>query len=140
MVLDGPDADAFVTAAKQAEGAVGPQTMLTDAIAAALRAGRDRVAAGRGVRAVLSTMCKARKATPCPFEVSGADWPADHMLGEQVFGRPDLIVRARHAAEMQEIARSLQGQLSCTLLLDEADMDLARALMPVRERKAGRVE
>ncbi|WP_135450707.1 aldehyde dehydrogenase (NADP(+)) [Tabrizicola caldifontis] len=139
VVIDGPDADAFVATAKEAVGAVGPQTMLTDGIAQAYRQGRDRVAAGTGVRAVLTTMCDQRDATPYLFEVSGADWLVDHMLAEEVFGPLGLIVRARHAAEMQEIARSLQGQLTCTLHLDEADMDLARTLMPVLERKAGRI-
>jgi NADP-dependent aldehyde dehydrogenase len=139
VVIDGPDADAFVAAAKEAVGAVGPQTMLTDGIAEAFRAGRDRVAGGTGVRAVLTTMCDLRNATPYLFEVSGADWLADHSLGEEVFGPLGLIIRVRHAAEMQQIARSLQGQLTCTLHLDDADMDLARALMPVLERKAGRI-
>ena len=139
VVIDGPDADAFVAAAKEAVGAVGPQTMLTDGIAEAFRAGRDRVARGTGVRAVLTTMCDLRNATPYLFEVSGADWLADHSLGEEVFGPLGLNIRVRHAAEMQEIARSLQGQLTCTLHLDDTDMDLARALMPVLERKAGRI-
>lgn len=139
VVIDGPDADAFVTTAKEAVGAVGAQTMLTDGIAEAFRAGRDRVAAGTGVRAVLTTTCDLRNATPYLFEVSGADWMADHMLGEEVFGPLGLIIRVRHAAEMQAIAHSLQGQLTCTLHLDDADTDLARSLMPVLERKAGRV-
>jgi NADP-dependent aldehyde dehydrogenase len=139
VVIDGPDADAFVATAKEAVGAVGAQTMLTDGIAEAFRAGRDRVAAGTGVRSVLTTTCDLRAATPYLFEVSGVDWLADHMLAEEVFGPLGLIVRVRHAAEMQDIARSLQGQLTCTLHLDEADLDLARSLMPVLERKAGRV-
>jgi len=139
VVIDGPDADAFVAAAKDAVGAVGAQTMLTDGIAEAFRAGRDRIAAGTGVRSVLTTTCDQRNATPYLFEVSGVDWMADHMLAEEVFGPLGLIVRVRHAAEMQEIARSLQGQLTCTLHLEDADTDLARSLMPVLERKAGRV-
>jgi NADP-dependent aldehyde dehydrogenase len=113
--------------------------MLTDGIAEAFRAGRDRIAAGTGVRSVLTTTCDQRNATPYLFEVSGVDWMADHMLAEEVFGPLGLIVRVRHAAEMQEIARSLQGQLTCTLHLEDADTDLARSLMPVLERKAGRV-
>jgi 2,5-dioxopentanoate dehydrogenase len=48
-------------------------------------------------------------------------------------------VTAADADEMLAIARSLQGQLTCTLHLDDADTDLARRLMPVLERKAGRV-
>ncbi len=139
VVIDGPEADAFVAAAHEAVAQVGPQTMLTDGIAAAYRAGRDRVAAGQGVRAVLATMCDQRQATPYLFEVSGADWLANHALAEEVFGPLGLIVRVRHAAEMQEIAASLQGQLTCTLHLDDGDTDLARNLMPLLERKAGRV-
>jgi 2,5-dioxopentanoate dehydrogenase len=139
VVIDGPDADAFVETAKTAVGAVGPQTMLTDGMAQAFRQGRDRVAAGTGVRAVLTTTCDLRNATPYLFEVSGADWLADHMLAEEVFGPLGLIVRVRHAAEMQAIAQSLQGQLTCTLHLDDADTDLGRSLMPILERKAGRV-
>ncbi len=139
VLIDGPEADSFVQAAKTAVGAIGPQTMLTDGIAEAYRAGRDRVAKGNGVRSVLTTTCDLRNATPYLFEVSGQDWLADHALAEEVFGPLGLIVRVRHAAEMQEIARSLQGQLTCTLHLDDADMDLGRALMPILERKAGRV-
>ena len=139
VVIDGPDADAFVEAAKTAVGAVGSQTMLTDGIAEAFRAGRDRVARGSGVRSVLTSTCDLRNATPYLFEVSGADWLADHNLAEEVFGPLGLIVRVRHASEMQAIARSLEGQLTCTLHLEADDMDLARLLMPVLERKAGRI-
>ncbi|HLQ17412.1 MAG TPA: aldehyde dehydrogenase family protein, partial [Tabrizicola sp.] len=139
VLIDGPEADTFVASAKTAVAAVGPQTMLTDGIAQAFRDGRDRVAKGNGVRSVLTTTCDLRNATPYLFEVSGHDWLANHALAEEVFGPLGLIVRVRHAAEMQDIARSLQGQLTCTLHLDDADMSLAKALMPVLERKAGRV-
>lgn len=139
VVIDGPEADTFVAAAKAAVGEVGQQTMLTDGIAEAFRAGRDRIAAGKGVRAVLTTTSDRRNATPYLYEVSGTDWMAEHALAEEVFGPLGLIIRVRHAAEMQDIARSLQGQLTCTLHLDDADTDLGRALMPVLERKAGRV-
>lgn len=139
IVIDGPDADAFVVAAKAALEPIGPQTMLTDGIALAYRDGRDRVARGTGVRSVVTTTCDLRNATPYLFEVSGTDWLADHSLSEEVFGPLGLIIRVRHAAEMQLVARSLQGQLTCTMHLDHDDLELGRALMPVLERKAGRV-
>jgi 2,5-dioxopentanoate dehydrogenase len=139
VLIDGPDADTFVLAVRSALGTIGPQTMLTDGMAAAFHAGHDRIAASRGVRAVVSATCDLRSATPALFEVSGADWLADHGLAEEVFGPLGLVIRVRHAAEMQAIAHQLQGQLTCTLHLDDADLDLARALLPVLERKAGRV-
>jgi len=40
---------------------------------------------------------------------------------------------------MMALAQQLEGQLTCTLHLSEADYDSARALLPILERKAGRV-
>jgi alpha-ketoglutaric semialdehyde dehydrogenase len=139
VVIDGPEADVFLAAARAALAPVGPQTMLTDGIAAAYAKGRDRIAGGQGVREVLATACDGRRAAPQLFEVSGADFLADHALAEEVFGPLGIVVRARHAAEMLAIAQGLQGQLTCTLHLDEADTDLAQSLLPVLERKAGRI-
>lgn len=113
--------------------------MLTDGIAAAYRQGRDRIAAGAGVQAVLSTMCDQRQATPYLFEVSGSDWLANHALGDEVFGPLGLIVRVRDIAEMEALATSLQGQLTCSLHLDADDHPAARKLLPILERKAGRL-
>ncbi|TGD65637.1 aldehyde dehydrogenase (NADP(+)) [Tabrizicola sp. WMC-M-20] len=139
VVIDGPDADAFATAAAAALEPVAAQTMLTDGMADAYRSGRDRVAGATGVRALLATQSEARTATPNLFEVSGTDWLADHMLAEEVFGPLGLIIRVKDAAEMANIAASLQGQLTCTLHLDGGDTDLGRTLLPILERKAGRV-
>ncbi|MDP4032795.1 MAG: aldehyde dehydrogenase (NADP(+)) [Pseudorhodobacter sp.] len=139
VVIDGPDADAFAAATRAALETVAAQTMLTDGMAGAYRQGRDRVAAGTGVRSLLTTICDGRAATPNLFEVSGTDWLADHMLAEEVFGPLGLIIRVRDAAEMEAIAHSLQGQLTCTLHLDDGDTALGQILLPVLERKAGRV-
>ncbi|QLQ18541.1 MAG: aldehyde dehydrogenase (NADP(+)) [Exiguobacterium profundum] len=139
VVIDGPEAEAFIAAAKEAVGQVGAQTMLTDGIAEAYRAGRDRIAAGTGVRAVLTTMCDLRQATPYLFEVSGDDWLANHALGEEVFGPLGLIVRVRDFAQMMQMANSLEGQLTCTLHVDPGDYAMAQPLVPVLSRKAGRV-
>lgn len=40
---------------------------------------------------------------------------------------------------MLDLAEALEGQLTVTLHLDDGDGDLARRLMPVLERKAGRI-
>jgi alpha-ketoglutaric semialdehyde dehydrogenase len=139
VVIDGPEASAFVQAAHDALAKVGAQTMLTDGIALAYRSGRDRIAATSGVREILTSTCDLRQATPYLYEVSGADWLENHILGEEVFGPLGLVVRVRDFSEMQEIAQNLQGQLTCTLHLDAADYPLGRALLPILERKAGRV-
>ncbi len=139
VVIDGADADTFVAAAKTALEQVAVQTMLTDGIAEAFRDGSARIAAGQGVRAILSTMCDQRQAAPYLFEVSGSDWLADHALGEEVFGPLGLVVRAQGFDQMLEIAQSLQGQLTVTLHLETEDHATAQTLLPVLQRKAGRI-
>ena len=139
VALDGPQADAFTAAAHAALAPVGAQTMLTDGIAAAYREGRDRIAAGQGVVPVLTTDSQGRQASPYVYSVSGDDWLANPALSHEVFGPLGLIVRARDAAQMLAIANSLEGQLTCTLHVDAGDHALAATLLPVLERKAGRV-
>ena len=139
VAIKGADADAFEAAAVGALEPMGAQTMLTDGIAFAYRSGRDRVAGASGVREVLTSMCDQRNATPYLYATTGEEWLANEELGEEVFGPLGLIVRVDDEAQMLEIARSLQGQLTCTLHMDEGDMGVARRLMPVLERKAGRV-
>jgi len=139
VAIKGADTDAFIRSATAALEPVGAQTMLTDGIASAYRAARDRVAGTTGVRAVLTSMCDLRNATPYLFATTGQDWLVNHILAEEVFGPLGLIVVVDDMEEMRAIARSLQGQLTCTLHMDDADTEDARSLMPILERKAGRV-
>ncbi|MBI1170115.1 aldehyde dehydrogenase family protein [bacterium] len=139
VLIEGPMSEAFVVAAREALGHVAAQTMLTDGIASAYRAGRDRVAAQTGVQEILTSVCDMRQATPYLFEVSGDDWIGNHALSQEVFGPLGLVVMVKDADQMLEVAKSLEGQLTCTLHLDEADTELGQALMPILERKAGRL-
>jgi|TARA_R110002094_G_scaffold18629_2_gene30131 NADP-dependent aldehyde dehydrogenase len=139
IVIDGPRADDFSNAAMEALETVGAQTMLTDGIAHAYRLGRDRIAGTRNVQALLTSKCDLRNATPYLFATSGKEWLENPALGEEVFGPLGLIVRVANVDEMHAVARGLKGQLTCTLHLDLEDKALGQSLMPILERKAGRV-
>ena len=139
VVIDGPDADSFISAATEALAPMGAQTMLTDGIAAAYRAGRDQIAGTKGVQELLTSMCDQRNATPYLFATTGKEWLENEILGEEVFGPLGLVVRVADLDEMHQIARHLQGQLTCTIHMDDADAADARALLPILERKAGRI-
>ena len=139
VIIDSPEADAFVEAATAALSPVGAQTMLTDGIAQAYRAGRDRVAGVKGVQELLTSTCDMRNATPYLFATTGKEWLENEVLGEEVFGPLGLIVRVADFDEMMKVAKSLVSQLTCTLHLDKGDTAQGQALMPVLERKAGRV-
>ncbi|MBV16837.1 MAG: aldehyde dehydrogenase (NADP(+)) [Thalassospira sp.] len=139
VVIDGSDADAFVDTAKAGLSEVSAQTMLTDGMADDYRTGAKRIASTSGVKDVLTTSCDLRNATPYLFETTGENWLSNHELGEEVFGPLGLVVRVKDMEEMRTIAKALDGQLTCTLHLDGGDAGDARSLMPILERKAGRV-
>lgn len=139
VLIDGPDADSFTEAATSALSGIGAQTMLTEGIAKAYRAGRDRMAGTKGVQEVLTSVCDLRNATPYLFATTGEEWLANTALGHEVFGPLGVIVRVSDADQMRAVARSLEGQLTCTLMMDDGDTDMARSLMPTLERKAGRI-
>ncbi|MGZ9723568.1 aldehyde dehydrogenase (NADP(+)) [Rhizobium miluonense] len=139
VVLDGPDADRFVKATVEALAGMAPQTMLTDGIAKAYRDGQQRFVSRQGVKPLLVNEQSGRNASPNLFETTGAAFLADHLLGEEVFGPLGLVVRVGSLDEMESLARSFAGQLTATLHMDADDIAAARRLLPVLERKAGRV-
>ncbi|MBE3639977.1 aldehyde dehydrogenase (NADP(+)), partial [Mangrovicoccus sp. HB182678] len=49
------------------------------------------------------------------------------------------VIRTDSPAQMVELAKGFEGQLTATIHMDEGDAGLARQLLPVLERKAGRV-
>ncbi|MCM2396507.1 aldehyde dehydrogenase (NADP(+)) [Rhizobium sp. S95] len=139
VVTEGTDAETFTTTAEEALAQVGAQTMLTDGIADAYRKGAARIAAVENVRSVLTSTCDLRNAKPYLFQTTAENWLANHELGEEVFGPLGIIVTAKDADEMVKLARSLEGQLTATLQLEAGDEPVASRLLPVLERKAGRI-
>jgi len=140
VVMDGLAADTFRDAAVEALQQGPAQTTLTTGIADAYFDGRDRVAAAEGT-ATLVTFDRAgtRSVTPSVFETTGTQWLASDALAHEVFGPLGIIVRVADLDQMQAVARDLEGQLTCTLQLDDRDTDAAKSLMPILERKAGRI-
>ena len=54
-------------------------------------------------------------------------------------GASSILVRCRDADELAAVLKAAEGQLTATIHMDEADTDLAAKLVPVLERKAGRI-
>lgn len=139
VAIDGPDADRFTEAARAGLEKTGVQVMLSDGIARAYRDGKQRFEARNAVTPVLVTDSAGREARPNLYETTGEAYLQDHALGEEVFGPLGLIVRVGSVDEMIALAKGFEGQLTATLHLDPGDAEIARRLLPVLERKAGRV-
>ncbi|GAA5657996.1 alpha-ketoglutaric semialdehyde dehydrogenase 2 [Brucella sp. NBRC 13694] len=139
VVIDGSEADSFVQSTRSALEKVAPQVMLTDGIAKAYHDGKAHFDSRNSVTPVLTTESKGREASPNLYETTGEAFLGDHTIGEEVFGPLGVVVRVKSVDDMVHLAKGFEGQLTATLHMDKDDAADARKLLPVLERKAGRV-
>lgn len=117
------------------------QTMLTPGIHAAYRKGVERLAgmtevksAGQGKAETGATQGQAAL-----FVTDLKDFLSIPSLSDEVFGPASLVVSCKSEEDFAVVAEHIEGQLTVTLQLDASDVSLARTLLPVLERKAGRI-
>lgn len=141
IARQGPDLDSFIASAAQHIWQSKAQTMLTPGIYSAYRNGIEALTdnpraetAAAGLSADGPNQCRTHL-----FVATAQDFLADHSLQAEVFGAASLVVTCASDDEIRQVAEHLEGQLTATLHLDDADLDAARRLLPTLERKAGRV-
>ena len=141
IALDGSDLDAFIGAAAAALGRQPAQQMLTPAIHSAFRRGVDALSGHDAVETLAhGPEGEGVNQAQAALFGTGADaFAHDPALGDEVFGSSSIVVRAADPAEIARLVGSLEGQLTATLLFDEADEELVAPLIPLLARKAGRI-
>jgi NADP-dependent aldehyde dehydrogenase len=141
IALAGPALDAFIDAASTALQAKVGATMLTPGIHAAFNEGVARLAAEPGVQPVARGQAgpTVHAGQAALFVTDAANFIANPKLEDEIFGAAALIVRCEDISQFHQLAEHLDGQLTASLFLSEADKALALALLPALERKAGRV-
>ena len=141
IAVRSPSLDAFVDQAATAIGSLSSSTMLTPGIHAAFE---RAVAARSGVAGVAhvasghvgegENQCRASL-----FRTSAARFIAEPSLADEIFGAAGLVVECDDEDEMLHLARHLEGQLTATLHLAAADEAFAARLVPILERRCGRI-
>jgi len=137
----GAAGDAFEAAVAGALRDLAGQTMLTAQIARAWSEGVRELSAQSGVEIVGRGRDGETENAPAPIVLTtaAAAFLDNDALHQEVFGAASLILRFSSVPELLEAAERLEGQLTATLHLTEDDHATARALLPVLERKAGRI-
>jgi alpha-ketoglutaric semialdehyde dehydrogenase len=140
LALDGPELDRFVAAASQALAKVPPGQMLSANICANYRKGVARLRAHPAVSHIVSAAAgEGHLGAATLFQVNAKDLAAHAELNEEVFGPASIVVRCRDLMELMAVASRLEGQLTATLHLEAPDHADAELLLPILERKAGRI-
>jgi NADP-dependent aldehyde dehydrogenase len=139
--LEGAQLDSFVGKVADNLPAAPAATMLTPEICKAYTGGVARLAAHPRVKTIARGQAASgpHAGQPAFFSTEAQSFIADHALREEVFGASSVLVRCPDVDTMKSILEDLEGQLTITLQMDDADLEYARALLPVLERKAGRV-
>ena len=141
IALEGQPLTQFCSTALDALHKKAAATMLTPGIHHAYLAGIEETGNISGIT-TLGQGCPAEKpsaAQATVFVTDAATFLTTERLGDETFGPSSLIVACKNADEMLAVAEHLSGQLTATMQLDDADHGLARKLLPILERKAGRI-
>ena len=137
--LKGTSFDAFSAHAAHEFSAAPAGVMLTAGILRAYERGIERLTQHRQVTTLARGNAAPGRAQPALLHVRASDLLNDPTLGEEVFGPSSMLVECADVAELRTVLRKLEGQLTITLHMEPADTELARTLLPLIERKAGRV-
>jgi 2,5-dioxopentanoate dehydrogenase len=140
LAIDGAGFEALKAAMIARIEGMQARTMLTPGIFMAyqknvdrqLSAGASQVAAGRERTGPWDGRSYL-------FEVDGAQMLNETSLTEEVFGPAALLVRVADAGQWIALAKQFPGQLCATMQIDPADHALASCLLPILERRTGRI-
>ena len=134
----GEEGDSFLRAAGAAVAEATGAPMLTPGIASAYAEGTARLQNVEGVRVVATGRMGQGEHSPAPIL---AEAPAELLLevSDEIFGAAGVVVRFAAADDLLPHLEGLEGQLTATVHATDRDTEAARKLLPVLERKAGRI-
>lgn len=118
------------------------QTMLTENIYNSYCAGLSRLEKNKKIKLLAkgNSSTEPNQCQAALFETTGKNFLSDTDLAEEVFGASSLIVKCETEYEMEEIAKSIEGQLTGSLHLNkDQDEKLAKRIISQLELKVGRI-
>jgi NADP-dependent aldehyde dehydrogenase len=140
--VDGPDLDAFVSAAGAAVSGSPALPMLNPGIHASYVDGVARLDQLPVVDQVAEGQDGNGLAAPGQahlFTTTAQEFVREPALHEEVFGASSLVVRLTGAEQFADVAAALEGQLTATIHATPDDHPAAAPLLPVLEDKVGRI-
>ena len=137
----GAPLDRFLAAAKSGVEASAAATMLTPGINKAYQQGVARLAGTPKVEKIGQGAAEngPNQGQAALFVTDASAFTADASLSEEVFGAASLVISCPDIAAMRAMAERLEGQLTATIQMDADDTADARTLIPILERRVGRI-
>jgi alpha-ketoglutaric semialdehyde dehydrogenase len=141
IAVESADLERFIASAGAALSQVVPGVMLTPGIHGAYEQGVARLAKQPQVGSLARGAASQGKhcGRGALFSVAASDLLKEPEIMDEVFGPSSVLIRCVDQKQMLAVLEALEGQLTATLHLTAQDEALAARLLPVLERKAGRL-
>jgi 2,5-dioxopentanoate dehydrogenase len=137
---DGEGLSRFVAAAAEVLREAAAQTMLTPGIHQSYCQGVEALAGHNRVETVArGQVGQNYQGQAALFATTGEAFLDDRALQEEVFGSSSLVVRCSDDEQLTAVLSALEGQLTAALHISEADHTEAKRLLPLLERRVGRI-
>ena len=122
--LEGEDLKIFLATLGEEIRKIAPGKMLHKKIADSYMSLRDKILLEDGVSVVAVSELEKKDycGLPTIATVSSEDFLKNPKLHEEIFGPYSLVVSCKSIDEFSSIARSMEGQLTCTMMATTEDM------------------
>jgi len=137
--LAGESLDRFVSSLGSEIAAIAPGTMLHEGIANGYATKRADALTSAQLVAESTEPTGPLQGRPTIARASGAQFIANPMLHQEVFGPYSLVVACTDLNELRAIVDQLEGQLTCTLMATEEDLRANADLVSSIELICGRL-
>ncbi|WP_009960735.1 aldehyde dehydrogenase (NADP(+)) [Verrucomicrobium spinosum] len=120
-----------------------PSTMLHFGISQAFKDGLKRISSVKGIDLLGMSEGTARgnsaQASAMVFSTDLETYRANEDLHEEVFGPASIVTQCQSREELEQVAESLQGQLTASIHGTAEDLREHARLIRILERKVGRI-
>lgn len=141
LSVENPALKNFATQLAERMKSIAPGTMLHSGIANSFVKNRAKALEQKGVVLLAESVEKAKEnqAASTLATVKASEFIHNHQLVEEVFGPYSLLVTASTIDELKAAAAKIPGQLTATIIGEEADLIAFADFIDLVIEKAGRV-
>ncbi|MBO9732290.1 MAG: aldehyde dehydrogenase (NADP(+)) [Chitinophaga sp.] len=131
----------FATTLQQELSAIPAITMLNPGICYHYYENREQLSRRKGVETLYAGGAEreATKGSPALYRVSAQHFISNTELQQEVFGPTSLLVVCNNEAELQAVIAQLHGQLTGTIMAEDADLTRFSGAITALSEKVGRI-
>lgn len=138
--IDSAELDKFASDMASKIVEIDPMCMLHPNIKAAYSAIKSEVTSQEGVQVLTAPVAaESNFADQAVAVVDGARFLVNPNLHKEVFGPFSIIVKCKNEAQLLEIIEGLEGQLTGTILAEDADIDSLSEVVDELQQRVGRI-